>query len=461
VRGIRISVYAVAAVSAAVTVAVALFPTIDPASSALSLRVAICTAPSLIALAAGFLVLGRFRRRGCLNDLVLACSLGTLALSGLAFVTVPLVLQRFWPDLWVWAALAGGALGAVLLALAAFVPRRRLRRPGIALAASAAAVTATLLLIAVLAEASAARLPVMPAATTGYDPPVRPDLDIAAVLPAVEVAVAAIYGLAATGFLRRSGRFHDEYFGWLAVSAVLAAIAHVDYFLFPALYLHFVSLGDVFLLCFCVVLLGGSVRDNLSYWRAAPEAAVLAERRRIARDLHDGPVQELAYLMRNIDSLNGTVDKETKAHLRSAAERAELDIRLAIDAIAAPRSQSVNTAIAQATGEVAARDHIKLELDVIPGIQLPAPRADALVRIACEAVSNAARHSGAAQVSLSLQRQGKGVRLRVSDNGDGFDPRFRVDGFGLTSMRDRAASVGGDLRISSVPGRGTEVEVQL
>jgi signal transduction histidine kinase len=235
----------------------------------------------------------------------------------------------------------------------------------------------------------------------------------------------------------------------------------VDYFLFPALYLHFVSLGDVFLLCFCVVLLGGSVRDNWSYWRAAPEAAVLAERRRIARDLHDGPVQELAYLMRNIDSLNGTVDKETKAHLRHAAERAELDVRLAIDAIAAPRSQSVNTAIAQATGEVAARDHIKLELDVVPGIQLPAPRADALVRIACEAVSNAARHSGAAQVSLSLQRQGKGVRLRVSDNGDGFDPRFRVDGFGLTSMRDRAASVGGDLRISSVPGRGTEVEVQL
>jgi signal transduction histidine kinase len=164
---------------------------------------------------------------------------------------------------------------------------------------------------------------------------------------------------------------------------------------------------------------------------------------------------------RNLDALSGTVDMETKAHLRRAAKRAELDIRLAIDEIAAPRSQSVNTAIAQAVGEVAARDHIKLELDVVPGVQLSAPRADALVGIAREAVSNAARHSGAARVSLSLQHQGGGVLLRVSDNGSGFDVVAQADGFGLTSMRDRATLIGGDLWISSVPGLGTELEVRL
>src|SRR3954447_8551210 len=454
--GVRISVCVAAAVSIAATVAAALFPAVNLATSAPSLQVAADAMPPLFALLAGVFVLGRFRRRGRLNDLVLACALGSLVLSGLAFVTVPLVLQRFWPDLSVWAALAASVLGAVLFALAAFVPRHRLRRPGLALAAGTAAVTAALLLIAVLAETSGAGLP---AVMTAHSPPARPGLAISAILPATEAAMAAVYGLAAGGFLRRSGRFHDEYFGWLAVSAVLAVAAHVNYFLFPALYVRFFSLGDMFLLCFYVVLLAGSVWDNWSYWRAAPEAAVLAERRRIARDLHDGPAQELAYLMRNIDSLNGTVDKETKEHLRRAAKRAESDIRLAIDAIATPRSQSVNTAITQATGEVAARDHIKLELDVVPGIRLPPPCADALIRIACEAVSNAARHSGAAQVSLSLRSQGEGVRLRVSDDGSGFDPRSRAGGFGLTSMRDRAASVGGDLRISSVPGRGTEVEV--
>lgn len=75
--------------------------------------------------------------------------------------------------------------------------------------------------------------------------------------------------------------------------------------------------------------------------------------------------------------------------------------------------------------------------------------------------NNAARHSGPARVSLSLQRQGSSVWLCVSGNGSGFDPAVSAGGFGLTSLRDRAGSVGGDLRISSVPGRGTEVEVTL
>src|ERR1700737_4380677 len=98
------------------------------------------------------------------------------------------------------------------------------------------------------------------------------------------------------------------------------------------------------------------------------------------------------------------VDRDTKAHLRRAAERAQLEVRLAIDTLAASRSQSVNVAIAQAVGEVAARDHIKLELDVVPGIRLSASRAEALIGIAGGAVGTAPRHSGAARVSLSLQR---------------------------------------------------------
>jgi signal transduction histidine kinase len=459
-RDVRATALAVSAVAGAVTVTAALLPGVDVASRLPSLRAAIAMAPPLLALAAGLLVIGRLRRRARLNELILACSLGTLALSGLAFVAVPLLLQRFWPDLSEWAALAGSALGAVLFGLAAYAPRRRLRRLGPTLAWGGVAVIMMLLLIAVLAAAFAARWPV-PVVTQGQALLTGTDLHADAVLSTVEVTVAAIYGLAATGFLRRSERLHDEFSGWLAISAVLAAAAHVNYFLHPALYLHFASVGDLFLLGFYVVLLGGSARQSWSYWRAAPEVAVLAERRRIARDLHDGPAQDLAYLLRNIDSLNGNVDRETREHFRRAAERAELDVRLAIDAIAAPRSESLNAAIAQAVGEVAARDHIKLELDFVPGIRMSPARADALVRIACEAVNNAARHSGAARVSLRLQHQGLSVRLRVSDDGSGFDTGAQADGFGLTSMRDRATSVGGDLRISSVPGRGTEVEVKL
>jgi signal transduction histidine kinase len=459
--GARVPVLVVSAVSGAITVAVALLPELDLASGAPTLRAALDTLPPLIALVAGFVVFGRLLRRAGLTELALVCSLGALAVSGLAFVSVPVLSERFWPDLSVWAALAGSALGAVLFSLAAFVPRRKLQRPGPALAGSGVAVAAVLFLIAILASAFAARLPKVPAAATAQGLLVGPDLHADALLPTLEVTVATTYGLAAVGFLRRSERFHDEFFGWLAVAAVLAAAAHVNYFLHPTLYAQFVSIGDVFLLCFYAVLLAASAREIWSHRHVLSEAAVLEERRRIARDLHDGPAQDLAYLLRNLDSLNGMVDNETKEHLRRAAERAQLEVRLAIDTFAAAHRQSVNVAVVEAAGEVAARDHIKLELDIVPGIRLPPARADALVRIAREAVGNAARHSGAARVCLSLQSQGSRVRLRVSDNGTGFDPTAPADGFGLTSMRERAGSVGGDLRISSVPGRGTEVEAML
>lgn len=460
-RNIRIAVLAVSAATGAVTVAAALFPRVIPAFRAPPVQAAAAMVPPLLALLAGLPVLGRLRRIARLNDLILACCLGVLALSGLAFVAVPLFLHRFWPDLSVWAALAGSAVGAALFALAAFAPRRRLRRPGPALTGSGAAVMTTLVMIAVLAAAFATRLPTVPSAMTAHSLPAASGPHTQAILRTAQFIAATSYGLAAAGFLRRSGQCHDELSGWLAISAVLAAAAHLNYFLHPALYLYFVSVGDVFLVCFYAVLLGGSAQETWSYWRSVPEAAALAERRRIARDLHDGPAQELAYLLRNIDSLDGAVDKQTKAYMRRAAERAELDIRLAIDAISTSRSKSVNAAIAQAVGEVAARDHIKLELDFVPGIRLSPARADALARIACEAVSNAARHGGAARVSLSLQRQGGHVRLRVRDDGAGFDTAAQADGFGLGSMRDRATSAGGDLRISSAPGRGTEVEVRL
>jgi signal transduction histidine kinase len=460
-RGVRRRVLVVSAVSGAVTVAAALLPALDLASGAPTLRAALDTAPPLIALVAGFVVVGRLLRCARLTELALVCSLGALALSELTLVSVPVLSERFWPDLSVWAALAGSAFGAVLFALAAFVPRRTLRHPKLTMSASGTAVAATLLLIALLASAFAARLPKVPAGATGQDLPVGPDLHADAVLPALELMVAAVYGLAAVGFLRRSERFHDEFYGWLAIAAVLAAAAHVNYFLHPALYAQFVSIGDVFLVCFYAVLLAGSAREIWSHWHALSEAAVLEERRRIARDLHDGPAQELAYLLRNLDSLNGLVDEETKSHLRRAAERAQLEVRLIIETFAATHSQSVNVAVAQAVGEVAARDHVKLELDIVPGIRLPAARADALVRIAREAVGNAARHSGAERVSLSLQRHGSRVWMRVSDNGAGFEPAATAGGFGLTSMRERASSVGGDLRISSVPGQGTEVEAML
>jgi signal transduction histidine kinase len=459
--GARRPVGAALVISGAVTLTAALVPELDFSDHLPAPHVALETAAPLIALLAAFLVFGRFLRSGRLTELALTCSLGALILSELAFITVPVLTEHDSPDLSVWAALAGRAFGAALFAVAAFVPCRRLRRPWPALAVSAVAVMTVLLLIAFLTVSFADHLPKVPVATPAQGLSVWPGLRADAVLLVSELIVAVIYGLTAVGFVRRAQRYRDEFFGWLAIAAVLAAAAHVNYFLYWSSLPQSISIGDIFRLCFYLVLLAGFAREIRFYWCALSDAEVLEERRRIARDLHDGLAQELAYLLRSLNSLDGTIDADIKARLRRAAEQAQLEARLTVNTLAASRGQSVNVAIAQAVGEIAARDHVRLELDVPPDIRLPAGRAEALVRIACEAVGNAVHHSGAGRVSLSLRRDGSRVRLRVSDSGSGFEPEAPVTGFGLISMRERASSVGGDLRISTVPGHGTEVEATL
>jgi len=450
-----------AVISGVATVAVALLPQLHFAYRQPLLHVALETAASLVVLLAAFLVLGRLRRAGRLNELLLACGLALLALLNLFLLTVPALAQLVPRELVVWVALVGNSFGAGLFAFAAFVPRRRLRRPGLALAGGAAGAAMAVLVAAVLVSEFAGRLPQAAAATLPPWSPAPADLDAQPTALALQLLMTLLYGLAAVGFVRRSRRLGDEFLGWLAIAAVLAAASRVNYFLYPALYSQWVHTGDVFRLCFYAVLLAGSMREIWSYWHALSEAAVLEERRRIARDLHDGLAQELAYLARNLDSIDTDTGEGTLERLRRAVERAQAESRRAVSTLATPTGQPIETALADAVGEIAERFHVGLDLDLASGVRLPPARAEALVRIACEAVANAARHSGARQVRLDVERDGPRVRLRVSDKGRGFDPAIPGDGFGLVSMCERARSVGGELRISSAPGRGSEVEAAL
>ena len=84
-----------------------------------------------------------------------------------------------------------------------------------------------------------------------------------------------------------------------------------------------------------------------------------------------------------------------------------------------------------------------------------------LTRIVREATTNAVRHGGAREVHVRLEQAGDGARLLISDDGAGFDPTVRPTGFGLRSMADRAALLGGEIRIHAAPGAGTVIEVVL
>jgi signal transduction histidine kinase len=441
------------------TAAVALAPQFPPNYQRQAADLTMETALSVIGLLACTLVFSRLRRRPQLNEFMLACAIAVLALSNLFLVTVPVVAGWAPDDLTVWGAPVAGSFGALLFGLAAWVPNRPLRPSGPLLAAGAGGGTAALLLTLVLVPAFARSLP--PQAVAALVPgSARLNMLPRLVQPGLQLAMALLYGVAAVGFLRRFRQGREEFLGWLAVAAVLAAASQVNYLL-SAMNSQFLYGGNVLRCSFYAVLLLGLMRDIWSYWQALPKAAVLEERQRIACELHDGVAQELAYLARNLEELDGEADEDGLDRLRRAVERARLESRRVISAAASPGGQPLEVALAEAVTEVADRYHLALDLDLTSDIRLPAPRQEAFVRIAREAVTNAARHSGTDRVNLGLERDGSGVRLWISDQGHGFDTAAPGGGFGLTSMRERAHSIGAELVVSSEPGHGSQVEVAL
>jgi signal transduction histidine kinase len=245
----------------------------------------------------------------------------------------------------------------------------------------------------------------------------------------------------------------------LAAASVLAAFARLHYFLYPSLYTDWVYSGDVFRLLFHTTVLTGAALEVHGYWRGQADAAVLEERRRIARDLHDGVAQELAYIKRNLQWLDDS--DRTVAGLRASSERALIESRRAIAALTDPGDRPLQAILAEAVQDVAARERIRAIVDLDEDAVATPEEREALLRIACEAVTNAARHGHSEVVRVELSA-GEMLTLRISDEGVGFDTDARVAGhFGLASMRGRALALGGDFRLSSAPGRGTDVEVEL
>ena len=217
------------------------------------------------------------------------------------------------------------------------------------------------------------------------------------------------------------------------------------------------------LLASVAVLLFGAVREISSAEEAQIRIAVLQERRRIARDLHDGVAQELAYTgsVHN-ESRKGDQSPESWGRIVDTVERALDESRAAINALSRPESESLVGAIEETAAEVAERGGARLRVRADERIVLPAEVGAALLRIVREAVGNAVRH-GASRSILVVLEDGNGTTLRVTDDGVGFDPDSPKtrEGFGLTSMRERTESLGGVFRVSSEPSRGTTIEAIL
>ena len=196
---------------------------------------------------------------------------------------------------------------------------------------------------------------------------------------------------------------------------------------------------------------------------------IVAERSRIARELHDTLIQGFSGITMELQAFLGRLRSVEERHkLQDIIEDCATALRETRRSVAglrrAPKSDSgLEASIAQAARQITETKDVLLKLRLSktpPGLT---PDAEYnLLRIASEAISNAVKHSGARTIEVALESNGDTVRLRVSDDGSGFQAEnghSRTGHYGLIGMRERAAQIGAELEFDSAPGRGTTVTI--
>ncbi len=452
----------VAVAATALTDAVSLVPAVHFAYYAPDLHISLETTAALAAALASFLAFGRFRRSGLLSDLFLASALLLMALASVIAGLVPSSPASHTAIVYMWLAAGAGVAAAAVFAVASLVRSRRVRDVARAERRAVLAVVAVVVVPTALLTALAHVLPITVEPGISPSTSESPQLVGHPVMFALQLVGLALFTTAAFGFTRQANRTGDDFLRWLGVAAVLGAAARANYMLYPSLYSDWVYTGDAFRLLFCVVILGAAAQQIHKEWEAVAEAAVLEERRRLARDLHDGLAQELGHVLRCVRRLDAA--EPQVAQINGGIGRALDESRRAIAALTEPLDEPLETALERAAQEAARRAETRVRIEVTPGIEVTRAQREALVRIAAEAIANAGRHAGAPFVTLSCTN-GDRVRLLVADAGAGFDPaatEARAAGrFGLVGMREHAAAVGADFTLHSWPGAGTTVEVTL
>lgn len=200
-------------------------------------------------------------------------------------------------------------------------------------------------------------------------------------------------------------------------------------------------------------------------------AGVVAERERLAREIHDTVSQSLSSVIMLVHAAQrSAADPEKGAErleqARLAAVEALAETREFIHALAPPalRTGGIGDALLRLGAQTRSATGLEVVVDVQPGSgDLPTPVETALLRIAQGAIANVVQHAQATRVDVTLTRLDDEVILDVVDDGVGFDPAQPAGGhgtstsFGLAAMRDRAETLGGRVLVESRPGEGTSV----
>ena len=212
--------------------------------------------------------------------------------------------------------------------------------------------------------------------------------------------------------------------------------------------------------------------DNARLHEEVREYAANEERRRIARDIHDGVAQSVSLLHLKIQQAQGLISPERSAPLadllREAATisaEAYEEVRRSILGLRTMVSRSLGLvpALTEFLHEFSVQSGIRADLEVGEGaeIHLPPTAEVQVIRIVQEALTNVRKHAQAGRAWVRLQRQDGVVRVIIEDDGRGWEPKavFAADPthVGLEIMRERAENLRGTLEIATAPGRGTRV----
>jgi signal transduction histidine kinase len=216
----------------------------------------------------------------------------------------------------------------------------------------------------------------------------------------------------------------------------------------------------------------GIAIENARLHEQVQRLAVVEERERIGKDLHDGIIQSIYAVGLALEDVPDLMDEdrdEATARIDRAIDALNVTIRDIRNFIFGLRPELLESAdlvagLSTLVDEFRVNTMIDVELRVDAGAaDLPLDARAQVLHIAREALSNAARHSAATHVDVSIDSDGDSLSLTVADNGWGFDPGTvgGVGHFGLANIATRAAAVGGELTLESAAGSGTRIIVRI
>jgi PAS domain S-box-containing protein len=208
--------------------------------------------------------------------------------------------------------------------------------------------------------------------------------------------------------------------------------------------------------------------ENARLYERAQQAAVLEERQRLARDLHDAVTQTLfaanlvAAALPNIWQVNLEAAEQALAELRRLTRGALAEMRTLLLELrpAALADSPLGDLLRQLADAASGRSPLTINLRVAGQQQLPIDVHVAFYRVAQETLNNIVKHAAATEVDMSLRLSTSGAHLSVDDNGHGFDIRALPGGhLGLSIMRERAAGINARLTFNSEIGHGTRIRL--